>query len=301
MLGLHLLFVYIRKNKKLFGEYIVSFIFRLLSITLLQYNPLIASRIGMESLATLFITISIITAYEIWQYYRIWERRFTWTSYLFTQSYIGVVSKILECNPDSLLIYNSTSLPVIVKKAAKVPVLLFECTDQLADLASNIIAFAVAIGIQNPAGLIPLIIGFSISVWIITRPLKNINNTESNSNGLIDSTHCMSLLYDSTVHREQNLVLERIMHGVQRYEYRRLAMAKQFWWRFIRSYAVLFISVAIMIYQTADFRRLSNLLAHCYILAKVGYLLELWIRAEVPRQTAIADNIILEELYNLPK
>jgi ABC-type bacteriocin/lantibiotic exporter with double-glycine peptidase domain len=55
-----------------------------------------------------------------------------------------------------------------------------------------------------------------------------------------------------------------------------------------------------MIYQTADFKRLSNLLAHCYILARVGYLLELWIRAEIPRQTAVADDATLVELYDLP-
>lgn len=304
LLGLQLLIARIRKNQKLFGEYVISFVFRLLSITLLQYNPLIATKIGMNSLGMLFITVACITAFEIWRYYRIWERRFDWTSYLYTQGYVGVVRKILATNPPALLKYNVSSLPVVVKRASRVPVLLFECGDQLADLASNIIAFVIATYLNKPRGLIPLFIGFSISVWIVTRPIKVLasgKDMEDSNDGLVDATHSMSLLYDSAVHREQNLVLERIMQGVQRHEYRRMAMAKHFWWRFIRAYIVLFISVAIMIYQTADFSRLSNLLAQCYILARVGYLLELWIRAEVPRQTAISDNNTLVELYNLPE
>jgi hypothetical protein len=297
LLGLQLLVARIRNNRKLFGEYVISFVFRLLSITLLQYNPLVASRIGMNSLGMLFITVACITAFEIWRYYRVWERRFDWTSYLYAQGYLGVVRKILVANPPALLRYNAASLPVVVKRAARVPVLLFDCGDQLADLASNLIAFIIATCLDKPQGLIPLFIGFSISVWIVTRPIHTLI---SGDDGLVDATHSMSLLYDSAVHREQNLVLERIMQGVQRHEYRRMAMVRHFWWRFIRAYAVLFVAVALMIYQTADFSRLSNLLAHCYILARVGYLLELWIRAEVPRQTAISDNSTLVELYNLP-
>jgi hypothetical protein len=297
MLGTKLLLSRISKNTPLFGKYLVTLIGKLVALTLLHYHSFILPRLEDSSIKLLFGTILTAIIYDIWKCHKTWENRFNWKNYLVSEGYYDTISQVQSVPKKILQKYSHGNLPILIKQASNVPLLLFEVMDKLFDLGCGIFAFIFIAAWGNLIGIIQLIIGLIIALNIINNKKQKCQLSES-----VNSIFIFKKKYNrSPITDKNDIFLEYIINDVIKNENKRININFNFWKRLMKAYIILLLSVIFTIIRTIEFDSISSIVIHAYIFSQFTSLVELWIYIEVPHQQAIQDNIILEELYNLGK
>jgi hypothetical protein len=113
---------------------------------------------------------------------------------------------------------------------------------------------------------------------------------------LEDVASAGSLLQDSMVRDEQQLIENRIITNLVNHERQKLALSTEQGALLIRAYIVLMMFMCAMLYRTVNLSDLTSILIHVYILTDLAGMIDRYVNLREKLRNMIVDEAMLERL-----
>jgi putative ABC transport system ATP-binding protein len=285
-----------KDNRAIFMQYILTVIVRVLFLGYLGYSAMLAVHFGFDHILLMFIIFIILTFVELYRRYVSYMGYISCQKILFIDGYQRIFKRLLRVEPMKLIVYNSTSLPDIVNRASVVSFNYFDSIDLGIQFYGSVILFSAVAVIERFSNIIFIIAGFGSAYLILQTPIT----TEITTECLEDSSHSMSLLWDSAIHGEHHRVEDRIISNIAASEKEKMSLSAEQDRILLKAYLVLMIFMFIMLYRTVNFNSLASVVLHVYSLGDIADMLGRYIELRDKVRATLVDEKILETITDMP-